>query len=254
MGVPSFGGLPPYPDFNDVTNKINELVQELKQLLLNLDTLNIRSLHAKVIEAETITSDKIQANAITSEKIEAGSVVAEKIDVDELSAITANLGHIISGLIESIEIYGSYISTNRTGYPKAEMSNTDNMFNVWASEGKGIQMKAFKSGSPYVDYVDGSKTASVYYSGGSGLNLITPSGDDITLNPSGDVHLSPGGNVSVWNWDEIKSRATDNTLQDEFDDKLSKFQGAVNLTFDPITRNLKLWSGASTLLAQVNIS
>lgn len=111
--VPDFGGLPPYANFDDVTIKVNDLVQRLRQLLLNLDTLNIRSLNAKVIEAGTITADKMNVN--------------------ELSAISANLGHITAGLIESVEIYGSYIATRYNSYPRAELDSTENLFGAYAS-------------------------------------------------------------------------------------------------------------------------
>ncbi len=86
--------------------------------------------------------------------IRAKSVTADRMDVDELSAITANLGHIISGLIESIEIFGSYISTNRFGYPKAEMSNTQNLFKASSSLGVevAIESSSFSSSSPSVRF------------------------------------------------------------------------------------------------------
>lgn len=79
MPVPSFGGLPPYPEFKDVVDKVNRLVNELRNLLLNLDTLNVVELDAEVIIANTITADKM--------------------NVTELSAITANLGTITAGSI-----------------------------------------------------------------------------------------------------------------------------------------------------------
>jgi hypothetical protein len=214
------------------------LTEELTYLLNNLDTRNVNEIDGDILVTGTITGDKIMANTIT----------AIKMDVEQLSAIAADLGKITAG-----EIYGNYISTKETGYPKAEMSNTDNMFNVWASEGKGIQMKAFKSGSPFLDFVEGARTASMYYGSGSGLYLLTFNGEDLRLNPAGDVYLSPGGNVSVWSWDEIKTRSTGTTLQDELDTKVDFTDSVVNMTFDNTTRNLKLWNGNGGLVAQVNI-
>lgn len=133
MPVPDFGGLPPFPEFQDITNKINELVQRLRQLLLNLDTLNIRSLNAKVIEAGTITADKMNVN--------------------ELSAISANLGHITAGLIESVEIYGSYIATRYNSYPRAEMSSDNNLFGAYRDADNSIQIEADFGGSPGVRFI-----------------------------------------------------------------------------------------------------
>lgn len=87
--VPTFTGLGPNPQFEDVTRKINTLVMELRNLMLSLDTLNVVELNAEVIIANTITADKIAANTIT----------ADKMNVTELSAIVANLGTITAGTI-----------------------------------------------------------------------------------------------------------------------------------------------------------
>lgn len=130
MPVPDFSGLPPFADFNDVTTKINDLVQRLRQLLLTLDTLNIRSLHAKVIEAGTITADKLT--------------------VEELSAISANLGHITAGLIESVEIYGSYIATRKDEYPRSEMSDTNDLFGAYLTALESIEIEADYGGVPSI--------------------------------------------------------------------------------------------------------
>lgn len=77
--MPTFNKLGPYPEFQDLVNKINTIVAELQNLMVSLDTLNIIKLNAKVIEAGTVT--------------------AEKMNVTELSAISANLGTITAGTI-----------------------------------------------------------------------------------------------------------------------------------------------------------
>lgn len=66
------------------------LTEELTYLLNNLDTRNV--------------------NEIDGDVLVTGTVTANKMNVNELSAITANLGHITAGLIEAVEIYGSLIS------------------------------------------------------------------------------------------------------------------------------------------------
>ncbi len=232
MPIPTFTGLRPDPTFEDLKVKINTLVKELTNLMLNLDKENIVEVDGDVLIKGTVT--------------------AAKMMVEELSAISANLGHITAGLIEAVQIFGSYIATSQS-FPRAEMSNTDNMFNVWASEGKGIQMKAFKSGSPYIDFIEGIRTASVYYGAGSGLYFLTEPGEDITLKAGGDVHFDQSNDVSFWSWSDIYSRSTSNTLQDELDSKVDYGSNVTNMTFDPTTRNLKLWNANGSLVAQVNI-
>lgn len=167
--VPDFGGLPPYANFDDVTIKVNDLVQRLRQLLLNLDTLNIRSLNAKVIEAGTITADKMNVN--------------------ELSAISANLGHITAGLIESVEIYGSYIATRYNSYPRAEMSSDNNLFGAFNDENNSIQIEADYAGAPAFRFIQNGQIkgnmhmvyGDIAIEGLSGVTLRSTGGSNIKL-------------------------------------------------------------------------
>jgi hypothetical protein len=165
------------------------LTEELTYLLNNLDTRNVNELNAEVITAGSITADKIQA----------GSITADKMDVNELSAISANLGHIIAGLIESVEIYGSYIATRRTGYPRAEMSNIDNMFSASQSSTSNIKIEAAgrQASSPEISVNSGSGSMTLFQQGGqsailaSGSAGLTLFGIDINLSPlsSGRVNV-----------------------------------------------------------------
>lgn len=97
--VPTFTGLGPNPQFEDVTRKINTLVMELRNLMLSLDTLNVVELDADVIIAGTVT--------------------AEKMNVTELSAISANMGTITAGTI-----IGALIKTALSGQ-RIQMDSTE---------------------------------------------------------------------------------------------------------------------------------
>lgn len=119
-------------------NSTIQLNEELTYLLNNLDTRNVNEINAEVIVANSITADKIQAKAIT----------AEKIDVEELSAISANLGHIIAGLIESVEIYGSYIATRNGSFPRSELSSDQNLIGAFKDANNHITIEPDYGGSP----------------------------------------------------------------------------------------------------------
>lgn len=206
MPVPDISGLPPFADFNDVTIKINDLVQRLRQLLLTLDTLNIRSLHAKVIEAETITGDKIKANTIT----------AVKMDVDELSAISANLGHIIAGLIESVEIYGSYIATRKNAFPRAEMSSQNDLFGAYRDASNSVRIEADYYGVPSLNIVQNGNIV-------GRINAVTGTLEInaiglLDIYASGNMGLSPSGNLRVPPFTRVVSSNGYN-LGAELDDK-----------------------------------
>lgn len=114
-------------------NSTIQLNEELTYLLNNLDTRNVNELNAEVIVANSITADKIQAKAIT----------AEKIDVEELSAISADVGKVTSG-----EIYGNYIATRENAYPRAEMSNTTDLFGAYKDQNNGVTIESDYGGAP----------------------------------------------------------------------------------------------------------
>lgn len=57
MPIPTFSKLKPNPDFNDIATKVNTLVGELTNLILNLDSLNVVSLTADHIDAGTIDAN-----------------------------------------------------------------------------------------------------------------------------------------------------------------------------------------------------
>lgn len=170
----------------------------------NVDSKNIR--------AESIETRNLKANSITTDKINAGAVIAEKIDVKELSAISANLGHIVAGLIESIEIYGSYIATSRGGFPRCEMSNSDNLFAAHGGNGRSIKMVAYgNTGSPLLSFSDGQTLSLIYYKNGT-FHIDVSSGSDIYINAN-NIYLSPYGQVRVNSWENIYSDKEQQTLK-----------------------------------------
>lgn len=201
MPVPDISGLPPFADFNDVTVKINDLVQRLRQLLLTLDTLNIRSLHAKVIEANTITADKMNVN--------------------ELSAIAADLGHITAGLIESVEIYGSYIATRKDAFPRAELDSNSNLFGAYAAANNYIQIYTPTSGfSPTIKF--GTPSGIAYMTYNITDNSIAVSSNDANINISTLKTIELFANtVLLYGWSYLKNTSGRN-LQQELDSKSSK--------------------------------
>lgn len=107
------------------------LTEELTFLLNNLDTRNV--------------------NEIDGDVLIEGTVTALKMQVEELSAISANLGHITAGLIEAVEIYGSLIS----GGTVQGATVTTRVGN-----GKGVSLK---SGWADLEIYSGVGTASLIF-------------------------------------------------------------------------------------------
>lgn len=209
MPIPTFSGLPPYPEFNDVVNKINKLVNELRNLMLNLDTLNVVSLNAKVIEAGTITADKM--------------------NVSELSAISANLGHITAGLIEAVQIYGSFIATANGTYPRIELSNTDNLLKALTNATNFFEITPSLFGSPANYWNNGTVTAAIY------LFIF----NTLLIQSSHNINISPGSGykINIPNWSSLYSLGESESLKNALD----------NLSTNILSLNLALSSHSSTL-------
>jgi hypothetical protein len=170
------------------------LTEELTFLLNNLDTRNV--------------------NEIDGDVLIEGTVTALKMQVEELSAISANLGKITAG-----EIYGTYIATREIGYPKAEMSNNLNTFAVQANANQSVGMTSSGSGigSPQVYIRDGGDSLLLYQQ--SGHSLISAS-DLMTIN-FGYLILSPGflGGVRV-PFSQFFDAETGTSLRQQLDAKM----------------------------------
>ncbi|WP_054955001.1 hypothetical protein [Paenibacillus dakarensis] len=198
-------------------NSTIQLNEELTFLLNNLDTRNVNELNAEVITAGSITADKIQANSIDTAHLRADAVTAEKINVNELSAIAANLGHIISGLVESVEIYGSYIATRRGAFPRSEMSNQEHLFAAYRNESNFVKISPDLSGAPGVRFtVNGAVLGSLNTYLGY-LELWGPSILKLTA-PT----------VRVNNWSSLRSDSTGLSLQQELDSIWSALNSKAN--------------------------
>ncbi|MHA7967687.1 hypothetical protein ACX93W_26595 [Paenibacillus sp. CAU 1782] len=167
------------------------------------------------------------------ENVRVKGLTAETIDVDELSAITANLGHILAGIIESVEIYGSLISTNRTGYPRAVMSNTQNHFRAEADANRYISMDSFdlSTGSPTLTWRSPSgfsqSNMTTGYSLSSDRDIILASFMEMLISAS-NIYLIPNsstGEVKLPAWSQVRNNVSGQTLQQALDNLQTSISG-----------------------------
>lgn len=180
------------------------LTEELTYLLNNLDTRNVNELNAEVITANSITADKINVN--------------------ELSAITANLGHIISGLVESVEIYGSYIATRRGAYPRCEISSDQNLFGAYQSFSNFVKIfTPLAELTPVIMF--GAAGRSSYLFHDSSANHVTLTSNDVGINISSNSLIELYSSyVKFISWSSLISNTTGRSLQQE----LSSLQSSIN--------------------------
>ncbi|WP_025692601.1 hypothetical protein [Paenibacillus zanthoxyli] len=186
----------------------------------NLDVNNIsaNSITAEKIVAGSVTAEKIQAGAVTADKIQAGAVTANKIDVDELSAISANLGTITAGLIQSIQIFGSYIATRNGGYPRAEMNNTEDLLATYFDLNNYIKYVSNYAGAPAIEFVAGGALRGRIDTIFGNLEIYGPNGID----------FASGGRTIFDNWDQIYNLSDNRTLLQELTEIWDRLENLEN--------------------------
>lgn len=216
MPTPQFPSVSDNASLDELRDAYISISRYLTYLLTALDTLNISRLDAKVIIAESITAGKLAADSVETDNLQAGAVTADKITVNELSAISADLGHITAGLIESIQIYGSYIATRMAAFPRAEMSNTGDLFAAYYDANNYISIQADYFGVPSLNFFQGGNLKGRVDTISSLLEVVGLGGL-VLLASSGDLQLEATGVVKVQSWNKFYNAATNRTLQQDLD-------------------------------------
>jgi hypothetical protein len=145
--------------------------------------------------------DYVLNGQIDFRNVRAKSIDAERLTVDELSAITANMGKLTSG-----EIYGAYIATREAAYPRAEMKNTDDLFGTYFDADNYIKYKADYAGAPAIEFYTAGTLRARLSTLLGGLQVDSPNGTNLD------------GINRFQDWTKILNTATNRTLQDELDD------------------------------------
>ncbi|WP_337101994.1 hypothetical protein [Paenibacillus sp. YIM B09110] len=168
-----------------------------------------------------IDFENIRAKGIVADNIAANTITADKMDVSELSAIAANLGHITAGLIEAVNIIGSYIATSNGTYPRCEMSSTGNLFSAYSSEDTYIHIDPYfyLTNKPAIVFNDGDLSVGTI-SADDKLNLNGLFGLNLTAG-AGPITLSTNGvqGVRFVDWSDIRNMDTGSDLQTDLNDK-----------------------------------
>lgn len=213
MGVqdiaPSFNNPPTFNDLNEVKKYLKDVVSKVAIALNELDFM----------VNGTLDANNIKANSIETKNLKAGSVTADKIQVTELSAISANLGHIVAGLIESIEIYGSYIATAQGTYPRCEMSSTNNLFGAYGTSSRYINIIPDTSGIPIMELRNGIMRGFIEPLINE-LFIATAVGTgNIEVSSGVDLRLHAQGQTIIDSWSKIYSNGDGQTLQTALNSK-----------------------------------
>jgi hypothetical protein len=152
---------------------------------------------SRSIATDTIEASNIKTDAIIARHILAGSVVAEKLSVQELSAISANLGTMTAGTF----------TLSATGYIRAGAVNFASGTGIWMGYDAGSYK--FRAGAPGSSRMEWNGTAfNIYDPAG---NLTISSGVvDYTKIPDRPTSLAGINNTEATKLAGIQTAATRN--------------------------------------------
>ncbi|WP_339245927.1 hypothetical protein NST58_01800 [Paenibacillus sp. FSL R10-2796] len=206
MGIWKMSQLKAPPQTNDVKELreyIKYLSNQLASMLKDLDF--------------TLNGD------VDFRNVRAKSIKADRMDVDELSAISANLGHIVAGLIESVQIFGSYIATSKDSFPRCEMSSTGNVFAAKSSADHYVAIDPNYAGTPALKWIfNGTERGGLNDVSGF-MELLGIGG--LVLNVSGgDLDINVTGKVNFASWDKLYNNNTDRTLQQDISEIFDRLE------------------------------
>ncbi|PJN53666.1 hypothetical protein PAEVO_03870 [Paenibacillus sp. GM2FR] len=213
--TPRISGPPDTQDIGVILGYVKDLANTVAKMAKDLEFLVNGNLDANNIRANSIETKNLKANSITAEKIQVGAVTADKITVNELSAISANLGHIVAGLIESVEIFGSYIATSYGSFPFVEMSNTENMIGAYKSRDSFIQVYSpVERLSPVVRFSTNGVDSYIFYDPSDNRFSFTSNYADINVSTNGTIELY-APQVRVIDWSSLINNTTGRSLAED---------------------------------------
>lgn len=208
MSTPSFPQVPGSVTTEELADIVAKFMKEALWLLTgNLDVANIK----------------------------AKSITADRMSVKELSAITADLGHITAGLIETVTmiastIIGSLIKTADTGQ-RIELSSTENLLKAINNIGNTIIMKSNVGTTPDIEFEAAvGDFVRMYLLPGVFSMDTTTTLTDITLASGKGINLYPAGGykVKVPSWDSLFSNSAGGGSGQTLQQALNDLSGSIS--------------------------
>ncbi|MEK4139657.1 hypothetical protein NST48_01680 [Paenibacillus sp. FSL M7-0547] len=161
--------------------------------------------------------------------VRAKSIKSDRMDVDELSAISANLGHIVAGLIESVQIFGSYVATRNGAFPRAELNNTGDLLAVYTDANNSITIEPGITNTPNMVFKESGETVG-FLGPAFGLLGLQANEPIVISTTNGNISLVAESYVSVPSWEKFVNSSTGYSLQDEIDSLRAELAGKADIS------------------------
>lgn len=195
-------------------------VQDLQQVVQYIRKM------ANILVTLSDDLDHVVNGNLDVKNIRAKSITAELINVDKLSAISADLGKVVAGIL-----IGAYISTADGTFPRIDFASTVRLLTAYldANNYLAISPDAI-GGTPTLYFHDnGAMKGSLSMVLGH-LSILSIGSSNIYIGSANDLYLYGGsGNFVVFkSWSEVKSGQTGNTLQQDLNNLQSQINGKAN--------------------------
>lgn len=207
MPVPTFTVLPPKPEFNDIVKKVNVIVQELTNLILNLDSLNVVSLTADHIDTGTLDAGVVTIRGEDGSvfyQIDSTGIVANNGTIDTLKFdLATGLLTVISMLIKSSNS-NERVAIDSTGFHSYDPSGVERI-TIGTAPAKGAKAIVGRdtSGTAQSVYtydtenVDGTDRIGQYVTAHGAYFLLSDDGDVRIQNSVGAGFRAVSGTPEV---------------------------------------------------------
>jgi len=215
--VPDLSGVPPWAEFNDLKNKINDIVAKYNNLLVNLDSLNVVSLTADHIDTGTL-----DANVVTIRSdLTAGAFIQINgsgmvINNGSYNTFTANINGFVT-------MTGALIQS-QSGYPRVVMDPANELLGAYKTSNNFISIYSpVERLSPVVRFSAGGSNSYLFYDPSDNRFSLSSTSAIINISTSPRIELF-SGDVRVISWNSFYNNTSGLNLQQE----LTSLQNSIN--------------------------
>lgn len=246
MPVPTFTKLGPRPEFEDLVRKINTIVGELTNLMLNMDSLNVVELTADHISAGTI-----DANIVTIRSdLTAGAFV--QINGNGMVINDGTQNTFTADILGQVTMTGATVRSKSGIYPYVVMDPDNDLFGAYGGPDQFLIMDSLDntSDTPALIFRDGSSPIAT-------LLYVDPDENEFNIGSTRNIRISGGisgytqidTEVRITDWSELYNRIASQTLQQALDLKAAK--GGVTSTASSFNGSIPIGATWDTSLGPV---
>lgn len=204
MPIPTILGLPPDPSFQELVQGHNKLVREITNLFLTLDTLNVISLSADVIDA-----GMVNANVVTIRSDLTGGAYVQ-IDGNGMVINNGAMDTFRADVTGRVTMTGALIQSKPNTYPMVVMDPQTDLFGAYQSPTSSVRVepRTNATSTPGVVWDNGISS----FAAGLNNNEMRLTGGNTTIAAISsllkligqNIELAPNDSIKIPTWHMIK--------------------------------------------------